>query len=402
MLRVLRSPEVRSQREAARRVYASHPLAGTPDGAASLEAAVDSITAAMVQTAVNDDPSRPKAFWSVTAAHRWHGQDVPNSGYGIENPDNVYRHIPVDGVSRYEILGRMPENPPSHLSFTLYASLPGTTDMNREGSPIIAALDGVEVAADGTFRVTVDPDPAADRANHLQSRPPTALLIVRDTLSDWRHESPAVLEMRRLAGPPATPPRSELQMAERAAWLMERTIPFWLAYDDELVYTRPVNVVSPPRRRGGGWGFSTSGHFALAEDEALVVTLDRLGARYLGFQLADPWGVGREYISRGGSLNASQAQANSDGSIIYVISRTDPGVHNWLDPSGLGSGIFAIRWQGVSPTVTSPDGAVRSAEVVKLDGLRELLPAGTVFVSSEQREAQLAERKASYQRRVSQ
>jgi hypothetical protein len=163
-----------------------------------------------------------------------------------------------------------------------------------------------------------------------------------------------------------------------------------------------VNVVSPPRRRGGGWGFSTSGHFALAEDEALVVTLDRLGARYLGFQLADPWGVGREYISRGGSLNASQAQANSDGSIIYVISRTDPGVHNWLDPSGLGSGIFAIRWQGVSPTVTSPDGAVRSAEVVKLDGLRELLPAGTVFVSSEQREAQLAERKASYQRRVSQ
>lgn len=400
MLQVLASPEVRHQREASKQIYASHRLAMTPDGARTLEPALDSITAAMVQTAVNDDPARPAAFWAVTAAHRWFGHAVPNSGYGIENPDNVYRHVPMDGASHYEIRGRMPERPPSHLSFTLYGSLPGTTDMNREGSPIRAALDSVEVDEDGGFVITVDPNPALGRPNHLQNGDPTALLIVRDTLSDWHREGPVSIAVRRVGGPPPGPERTVGQMSERAVWLMERTVPFWLAYDDQLIYTRPVNSVQPPRRRGGGWGFATSGHFALAPDEALVVTLDRLGARYLGFQLTDPWGVGREYVSRNGSLNATQARANPDGSITYVIATVDPGVHNWLDPSGLASGAFAIRWQGVPSTVTSAERAVLGAEVVALRKLRDALPSGTPIVSPEQRAAQLAERRASFERRM--
>ncbi|MBW2425547.1 MAG: hypothetical protein JRG86_14945 [Deltaproteobacteria bacterium] len=400
MLEVLASYEVRHQRDLAKQVYAAHPLAATPDGAATLEAALDSITAAMVQTAVNDDPAHPSAFWAITAAHQWLGHAVPNSGYGIENPDNVYRHISMDGTSRYEIHGRMPADPPTHLSFTLYASLPGTTEMNREGSPIRAALDEVEVDAKGRFVITVDPEPADGRANHIQSGEPTALLIARDTLSDWRRESPVSLEVRRVGGVSPEPMRTLQQMSERAAWLMERAIPFWLAYNDQMIYSRPVNAVQAPRRRGGGWGFATSGQFALAADEALVVTLDPLGARYLGFQLTDPWGVARDYVSRSGSLNASQARSNADGTITYVIAPADPGVHNWLDPDGLSRGIFAIRWQGVPPDVTSTEHAVRSVQVSELDTLGEALPPGTVFVGPEQRVGQRTERRMSYERRL--
>ena len=400
MLAVLASSEVRHQRDLARRTYAAHPLASIPDAAATLENALDSITAAMVQTAVNDDPAHPSALWAITAAHHWLGHAVPNSGYGIENPDNVYRHIPMDGASRYEIRGHLPSDPPSHLSFTLYASLPGTTEMNREGSPIRAALQEVEVDENGRFVISVDPEPADGRTNHIQSGEPTALLIARDTLSDWRRESPASLEIRRVGGVSPGPRRTLQQMSERAAWLMERAIPFWLSYNDQMIYSRPVNTVQAPRRRDGGWGFSTSGHFALAEDEALVVTLDPLGARYLGFQLTDPWGVARDYVSRNGSLNASQARSNADGTVTYVIAPVDPGVHNWLDPSGLRRGLFAIRWQGVPPEVASIEHAVRSVQVMTLDALRETLPPGTAFISPEQRVHQWTERRKSYERRL--
>jgi hypothetical protein len=81
----------------------------------------------------------------------------------------------------------------------------------------------------------------------------------------------------------------------------------------------------------GRLGFVSSGHFQLGNNEALVVTLDRLRADYLGFQLSDPWGVAPEYGSRNGSrngsLNRSQAKANPDGTYIYVIAADDPGVY---------------------------------------------------------------------------
>ncbi len=48
----------------------------------------------------------------VTAPHCWHGFEVHRSGYGIDNPDNVYRHTAVDGQSSFVIHGRMPNGAP--------------------------------------------------------------------------------------------------------------------------------------------------------------------------------------------------------------------------------------------------------------------------------------------------
>ncbi|MGI9292923.1 MAG: hypothetical protein ACR2PS_02990 [Pseudomonadales bacterium] len=399
-LRILESPVVRRQREMSRKVYETDPLVRTDAGRATLNAALDSISMAMLQWAVNDDSSRPKLFWVTTAAHAWMGREFPNSGYGIENPDNIYRHAPIDGHSQYEIRGIMPENPPAQQSFTLYATLPGMREMNREGSMILGALDRVVTEPDGSFVVTIDREAAAGRPNHIQSAEETALLIVRDSLTDWRLQSPATLSIHRVGGPQPDPVHDERYMAERAAWLIERAVPFWANYNNELIYTHPVNTVRTPRPRGGGWGYGITGHFNLSDEQALVVTLDPKGSGYLGFQLADPWGVGLEYVNRSGSLSAAQARANDDGTITYVISRRDPGVHNWLDTSGLDRGIFAIRWQDVPKHVDSSDGLVREVKLVPLSALLASLTAGTPTVDSIERARQLEERRVNFERRL--
>ena len=177
--------------------------------------------------------------------------------------------------------------------------------------------------------------------------------------------------------------------------------PFWLAYNNQYLYTLPPNTIATPRSRPGGRGLSVSGHFALADDEALVITLDALGAGSLGVQLADPWGVAYEYIDRTSSLNQSQASANVDGTFTYVISARDPGVHNWLDPDGGTSGILVARWQ-VLPKEVDPKKAVRRVEVVKISALRKALPTGTHIVTTEERELQRAERARQYARRLGQ
>lgn len=401
-LRLLASAPMRRQIGELESLYRADPQGATPAGQATIRRAVDSIALAAVYYAIIDGADRPVLPWLCNAPHRWFGLDVPRSGYGIENPDNVYRQTRVDGAARYEIRGRMVHPGPAELHFTVMDAIPGTTAMAAEGGGIVAGLpsDALQVAADGSFTVTVDSDPAGERPNHItipaEGKYP---LLVRDLFTDWTTQRPVGLEIRRIAGPAPGAPPDEAQLAERAAALLAQIGPYWLAYDNRFVYSKQVNTVGTPRHRPAGRGFSTAGHFSLRADEALVVTVDPLGAVSLGFQLTDPWGVAIEYIERTSSLNNAQAQPGSDGTITYVIAASDPGVYNWLDSDGLASGIFAIRWQSL-PAGTTPERAVREARVVKLAQMKDALPAGTRFVGPEERRAQRAERAASYARRL--
>lgn len=401
-LRVLASAPVRREIGELEALYRADPQGTTPAGKATIRRAVDAIAMAAVNYAVNDDPGRPVVYWTASAPRRWFGLDVPRSGYGIDNPDNVYRNFRVEGASRYEIRGRVKRPGPVEQHFVVMGSIPGTTPMNVEGAQVVGALrsDAMTIAPDGSFTVTVDRDPANGRPNHLQiPARGTSFVIVRDLFTDWATQNPVALEVRRLAGPPLALAASEAQLAERAATLLAQIGPYWVEYDNRFVFSKPVNTVSAPRNRPGGRGFSSSGHFRLAPDEALIVTLDPLGAASLGFQLTDPWGVALEYIERTSSLNDAQVQQNPDGTITYVIAAQDPGVHNWLDPDGLASGIFAIRWQSL-PVGATGERAVRDARVVKTAQMKDALPEGTEFVTTAERRAQQAGRARSYARRL--
>ena len=99
------------------------------------------------------------------------------------------------------------------------------------------------------------------------------------------------------------------------------------------------------------------------------------------------------------SLNKAQSVANADGTYTYVLSKRDPGVHNWIDPCDLGEGILTLRmaeFPGDRPT----DDLSAKSRVVPLASLREALPTETRWVTAAERAEQLAARAVAYKRRL--
>jgi hypothetical protein len=332
---------------------------------------------------------------------------VPLSGTMIDNPDNIYRSIPIDGAAIYVITGRIVFPAPAQQTFTLYNQTAGTqknekvrTNLAENGSLSLQSLD---IERDGSFTITADASPANGRKNHLQTDPAArnASILVRDTLLDWGRENPVQLSVSRTAGPPVAPVASDAALAAKAASLTGSSAGYYLTWVKNGTYSGPPNGFTHNFNRVSGWGGIKQGHYLLEPGEALVVTLDRRGAAYLGFQLADTWGQGQAsaFIARTGSLNASQARANRDGTYTFVIAPDDPGVHNWLDTAGLRAGIYGVRWQQM-PTGVTLDDAVRDIRVVKTATLKSVLPPETVWVTPEERKAQQAKRTADYARRL--
>jgi len=403
-IRLLHSPDVKRQEQVTLAQFdAAEPGASAAEREIIANAAHELAYSAALGAA-NSDPTRPKVVWYETSAHTWFGHTVPGSRWGIDNPDNVYRFVTVDGTSKYEITVHPKQPGPVQYSFLVYDNFDGETgNLKALDIPVAALKDSdIKTAADGSFTVTIDSDAANGRPNHLQSNARAKILLIRNTFNDWASQTPFAVEIHRVGGPAAAQPASEQALAQLAASYLKSGTNTLLVMKNSHTQWKEArdNVLSKPFVRGGGWGFASSGTFKLAADEALVLTLDPSGAKYLSVDLTDPWLVSREHITANGNLNNLQAESSKDGTYTYVISARDPGIRNWLDTGGLRQGSILIRWQALPPGTTSADHAVRKIAVVKLDQLSAALPADATRVSPEQRRRDNQARAASYAHRL--
>ena len=399
-LRVLASKPVQDQAGFVTQTFAADPFFATPEGKATLPGAVNEVVFAAVVDAVNRDPSRPRVQWLWSPAHAWHGLQTPTSKVLMPNVDNVFRIIPVDGVSHYRITATPAGPVPTQVSLQLLPSLPG----EDQWSKVIQELVDTDIQknADGGYTLTVGPEPAAGLSNHIATTPASHFILIRDTIQDWRTETPYRLEVARLDGPPPTAVAGDEAVALQAADIARQIAPRIQqakgggAANIAGFFQGPANQLSSPKiREGGRWGLSASGHFQLGDDEALVITLDPIGAKYLAVQLANGWLGSLDYVRHTASLNLAQARPNPDGSLTLVIAARDPGVVNWLDTTGLHEGSIFVRWQKLPEPLDPTAQGVRSVQLVKLDELSPSLPR----LSPDERSAQLAQRANAYGRR---
>lgn len=406
-LRIYNSSEVQAAIDELVAYYDKDPVAQYPDARLTMRRAAEAMAMAQTHGVVAADPDRAQALWGTTGPHSWGDLALPVEGVMIDNPDNIYRGIPIDGAASYVIEGRVIHPAPVQQTLVLHNEKSGADPNQKIKSQEVengaVSLETIPVARDGTFTVTVDASPANGRTNHLQSDPAVhdAYILVRDTIPDWSRQNPVELSVRRVAGPPVKPMRSDAEMAAKAAAMTGSVGRYFMTWAKQRFYSGAPNTFAHQFDRASGWGFIKCGWYRLEPDEALVVTLDRRNAAYLGFQLSDAWGQGQasEYLANLGSLSGDQARANADGSYTYVISAGDPGVHNWLDTAGLRTGTYCARWQALPEGVTSA-GATRSMTVVKLGDLDAALPPEAVRVTPEQRKAQIEQRRSDYARRL--
>ena len=343
---------------------------------------------------MNQDPLYPKVTCITRLEHEVDGVRVPGSRWGIDNPDSIYRVIPISGSERYEIRGAVGEHRMTENYFTLWDDSMGTE----------ALLNGHDLVtgADGSFVITVDADPADGRPNHVQSTAAAHEFYIRDVMLDWASDDPNWLEIVRLGPPPSTAPLTLDEQAHRTAAYMRKFAEFSLGLSKGMTMGRPNRFhLAHSADKGGALRNQVyvGGHFLLEDDEAYVIDLDDGGAGYFTVPISNVWGTTMGIMDRTGSLNQAQSEPNADGTWTFVLSNADPGVHNWVDPCGLTSGILTLRmaeFPGMRPT----DSLAASGQLVKLADLESVLPAGTREVGAAERAKQLADRAASYRRRL--
>ncbi len=345
----------------------------------------------------NQDKLRPKVSCITRLGHPVSGRQIPGSRWGIDNPDSVYRVIPISGDERYEIRGRVGENRMTENYFTLWDANMGT----------VAVLNGrtMEVEHDGSFIITVDADPARDRPNHVQSTPESHEFYIRDVLLNWDRDDPNKLSVQRLGGAPSTPARTLDEQAEATAAMMA----YFANFTGKLshgVYKMAPNDVNL------AWSADTvgamrnqvyvMGRFDLNPGEAFIVDVSDGGAEYFTVPLSNIWGTTLDIVDRTGSLNKSQSMPNEDGTYTYVIAASDPGVSNWIDSDGLHEGILTLRmaeFGGDSGETGPREDLSARGRVVKLDDLEAEVPT-LRRVSERERATELANRRAAYLRRL--
>jgi hypothetical protein len=347
---------------------------------------------------VNNDPRRPEIVQISMPPHRWFGEQVPGGRWGIDNPDTQYFMMPVEAESAYVITGKRAPHGPADVNVS-FGNLERWSTIANLGKNQLA------VEADGSYTITLDTALVSGRKNHIQLTHDGNCILIRNTLADWNTDTIDRMTVRRVAGPDplAAADDAALERAaiERLRSILDRAIDTLQA----PVLALPVNFLPQPGKTGDKAGFLATqrnalGHFRLANDEALVITIEPGGAGYSAVPVTNVWGVSPDYWRLTTSLNNRQAVPNADGSFTVVVAGWDPSVANWVNTAGLEEGTVMLRWQVLPGAGSgSAEPAVRST-LVKREQLAAALPPSMVFYDSKQRAQQIKKRKEGFARRL--
>ena len=285
---------------------------------------------------------------------------------GLDNPDAVYFNASLAPGASYVVTGTRGST--VDLSFQV---MDGTYSAQGAPNTVVAFDDrDLDVAADGTFSWRFGPELGLAKGSTL---------IVREVYDDWNAEQRGTLRIQRLdtAGRPRGPLSAE-RVAKRydvAARLLVGRIRTWFAFPQFFTYTEPVNTLTAPKVTPGGLAsqFSSVGHYALDDDQALFVTVPVCDAApYQAIQIGSRWYVSTDYEHHQTSLTRAQSRADPDGMLRYVVSERDPGIANWLEATGHREGVMMLRWQRLSRELGEADGPV--VELMGFDELADRLP----------------------------
>ena len=336
------------------------------------------------------DTARPSFHPNPSAAMRWGG----------DNPDNLYQHAAIDGSKTYRIKGKRG----SVVDFIISASgagkmeAPATKEWVLDKNLVAHELTSgdLEIDADGNFELIVSPEEHA--GNWLQTTPEVGFVTIRQYFQDWDNEEAAEFYITcedglGTAPAPVDPQWMASRLDDVMSWVERR--PYWTRMMKSGADMMPANNIHLLDSVQGGsaeicYGI---GYFDLADDDCLLFEVKVPEARYWQIALINFWMESLDYGNHQSSLNKAQAFVDDDGVFRAVISRTDPGVPNWLDTAGHHWGHIQFRW------IWFEDKPSPAVKLLKQSELREHLPADHPQTSVEKRQAVIARRQAHLVRR---
>jgi hypothetical protein len=314
------------------------------------------------------------------------------------NPDDIYVQSPIRGDLTYRVSGN--RGTCRVLSFTTQKAQSGTVDeMPRPNAHNeVDDIDlGLEPGQD--FEVIFSAErPAGYTGLWAKIDPEARYMYLRYRSYDWENEVDPVLSIECLdpvpPKPRLTPEEIHARIVEMAKFPARKT-KLYYGMQNGVKDRVGFNAFEPVRYVGAlAKQIYWPACFQFDEDEALILETELPERRpYWNIQLNDPYFNALEYVYRLSSTNGHFAKVSSDGKLRCVISLTDPGVPNWLDPAGYTEGGIYGRWYDCD---TNPTPTLKR---VKLADLRVHLPADTPVVTQQDRAEELRRRVRACQRR---
>ncbi len=357
--------------------------AGELDRAEGFRSLTRSLACALQQAIEFSDVERPVFHANPGLAFKWGG----------DNPDNYYQHAAIDGARTYRIRGRRG----TVTDFILSASAAGpmeapfTRERWRPQHLVHHEMRSgeLEIAPDGSFEIVVSPD--EHPVNWLRTTPDVGFVTIRQYFGDWNAESAAEFRIECESGigtapAPITPDWLAGRLDDVIEWVERR--PYWTKMMQRGLENCGMNQVQllDAVRGGSGDICYGIGYFELADHECLVFESPVPDARFWQISLLNFWMESLDYANRQSCLNHTQAHVDPDGVFRAVISKTDPGVPNWLDTAGHAFGQIQFRW------IWTKDKPEPPTRLLKLGELESVLPANHPRVSRTERSAIIAGR----------
>ncbi|WP_300677788.1 hypothetical protein, partial [Nocardioides sp.] len=274
------------------------------------------------------------------------------SKQGLDNPDAMYFNAYLREGVEYVVRGRRGTS--ADLSFQVMG---GMYSASSAATSMLAIDDrSLDIDAEGNFELRYTAEPGAKT------------LIVREVFNNWDTEARGTLTIERTdtLGQARRPLSAETlqKKYEVAARSLVGSIQTWFAFPHFFQYKEPVNTLTTPASTPGSLSsqFSSIGHYELAEDEAMIVTVPRCDdCAYQAIQIGSDWYASTDYETHQTSLTKAQAVTDDDGVMRFVISARPPGrdgspIANWLETTHHPTGSIMLRWQQLTRDLTAADG----------------------------------------------
>jgi len=284
---------------------------------------------------VQNDPRHPHLARIVS----------PHRKLGGDNAHAFYDLAPLDGQTRYRIRGNPGEA--CYLGFTAYGG-------NEEQMHIIGNLSLTEMGADpaGDFELSLGPEPAGSRRNHIQLAADASNLVIRQYYHRPDQDRHARLSIEAVD---SGLPRGWLDGDEMARRLgcLTRFVRGWARLSPMAMPPGPeaYNQVCDPfhaSQSTGHWSTPDNHHafgfFRLEEDQALLLHGSSPPCTYWSCHLWNTSMQTFDYSHYPVAVSDHDVVLEPDGSWKLVISHQDPGRPNWLNTTGYRRGFIYFRW----------------------------------------------------------
>ena len=317
--------------------------------------------------------------------------------WGMECPDCIYLRATLRGGETYRLFGNRGT-----------ARYVGLQTMDGIVSTTNCLVDDLDVDADGNFEAILSADEHEGNWLRVEGAHPT--LVVRHFFYDWDTEKPSSLQIERVAANARSGSDTvEVEPEDRSVHpdvavsrqlyalgeFVHDNLKFFLDFNAGP----PANGFMPPIDRTAIGAAAENrpviGRFELEPDEALILEVEPPKGVYWSYSLGNQWWETIHYGRHQSSLNAHQANVDSDGILRVVVSSRDPGVANWLDAAGHSNGAMILR---CVRTETAPTPTTR---VVKFADIESALPAETKRVTVQERAGIIEARRRAVHERFS-